>query len=51
MGKYWPAMDIADACVLQLAEHYPRASIITTDLRDFSIYRRPNGQTLTLIHP
>ena len=51
MGKYWPTMDIADACVLQLAERYPRARIITTDLRDFSIYRRPDGRALNLIHP
>ena len=51
MGKYWPAMDIADACVLLLAGRYPRAKIITTDLRDFRIYRRPGGQALNLIHP
>lgn len=49
--KYWPIMDIADACVLLLAERYPRAKIITTDLRDFRIYRRPSGQALNLIHP
>ena len=51
MAKYWPTMDIADACVLLLAERYPRAKIITTDLRDFRIYRRPGGQTLNLLHP
>jgi predicted nucleic acid-binding protein len=51
MAKYWPSMDIADACVLQLAERFPRARIVTTDLRDFSIYRRPRGQPLNLIHP
>jgi predicted nucleic acid-binding protein len=51
VAKYWPAMDVADGCVLQLAERFPRARIITTDLRDFGIYRRRNGQPLALIHP
>lgn len=49
--KYWPKMDVADGCVLQLAERFPRAKIITTDLRDFGIYRRARGQPLNLIHP
>jgi predicted nucleic acid-binding protein len=51
VAKYWPAMDLADGCVLHLAERYPRAKIITTDLRDFGVYRRGQGQTLNLIHP
>lgn len=51
VAKYWPAMDVADGCVLQLAARFPRAKIITTDLRDFTIYRRPHGQPLNLIHP
>lgn len=51
MAKYWPAMDVADACILSLADRFPRAHIITTDLRDFCIYRRREGQALNLIHP
>lgn len=51
VSKYWPTMDVADGCVLQLADRFPRAKIITTDLRDFSIYRRTRGQPLNLIHP
>jgi predicted nucleic acid-binding protein len=51
VAKYWPAMDVADGCVLQLAARYPRARILTTDLRDFSIYRRKDGRSLDLIHP
>lgn len=51
VSKYWPAMDVADGCVLRLAERFPRATIITTDRRDFGIYRRPGGQSLALIHP
>lgn len=49
--KYWPTMDVADGCVLELAERFPRARIITTDLRDFGIYRRQRNQPLQLIHP
>lgn len=51
VAKYWPMMDVADGCVLQLAKRYPRAKIITTDLRDFSVYRRADGEALNLIHP
>jgi predicted nucleic acid-binding protein len=49
--KYWPTMDVADGCVLHLADRYSRAKVITTDLRDFHIYRRPQGQLLNLIYP
>jgi predicted nucleic acid-binding protein len=51
VAKYWPNMDVADGCVLQLADRFPRAKIITTDVRDFSIYRRRRGQLFDLIHP
>lgn len=51
MMKYWPRMDIADGCVLQLSERFPKAKIITIDQRDFSIYRRSRGQALPLICP
>jgi predicted nucleic acid-binding protein len=50
MMKYWPRMDLADACVLSLAERNPQARIITTDLRDFGVYRI-NGKPLPLIAP
>lgn len=51
MAKYWPEMDVADGCVLRLAERFPQAKIITTDLRDFSVYRRNRNERLQLIHP
>lgn len=51
MMKYWPRMDIADGCILQLSERFPKAKIITIDRRDFSIYRRIRGQALPLIYP
>ncbi len=51
VAKYWPAMDVADGCVLQLAERYPRAKVITTDVRDFRVYRRNRNEPILLIHP
>ena len=51
MEKYWPHMDLADGCVVKIAEMFPRAKIITTDVRHFSVYRRQRNQPLNLIHP
>lgn len=51
VAKYWPLMDVADGCVLQLANRYPRARVLTTDVRDFRIYRKADGQSPDLIHP
>ena len=44
-------MDVADGCVLQLAERFPRAKVITTDVRDFRVYRRNRNELIQLIHP
>lgn len=49
--KYWPFIDLADACVMDLGERHSRARIITTDVRDFRIYRRRNGAPFAIIHP
>lgn len=50
MLKYWPRMDVADACILAVALKNPQARIITTDIRDFTLYRL-NDQPLPLIIP
>jgi predicted nucleic acid-binding protein len=36
-----PRMDFADACAVVLARGSDRAFVLTTDFRDFSIYRVP----------
>ena len=41
MCDYAPAMDYADACAVLLARKYRGAVVLTTDHRDFSIYRVP----------
>jgi hypothetical protein len=44
-------MQFADACLVRLAELHPAASVLTTDTRDFSIYRRNGKERLQLIAP
>lgn len=47
----YPQMDAGDASLVVLSEQFPKAKIITTDVRDFGIYRRFRNQPLPLIHP
>jgi len=39
-------MDIADTCIVRLAELNPDATILTTDKADFSVYRTRAGAKL-----
>jgi predicted nucleic acid-binding protein len=39
--RWAPRMDFADACAVLLAQRYTRAFVLTTDFRDFSVYRVP----------
>lgn len=49
--KYGKRMDLADAGVVRLAELFPKAMVLTTDLADFWIYRRNRTEPIPLIHP
>ena len=49
--KYGKQMDLADAGIVRLAEIFPKAKVITTDVRDFRIYRRNRNDPIPLIHP
>ena len=49
--KYGSRMDLADACVLRLAEIVPGAVVITLDKKDFSVYRMHRDDPVTLLHP
>jgi hypothetical protein len=51
IAKYWPTIDVADGCVLQLAERSPKAKVIITDVRDFRICRRNRNDPIPLIQP
>jgi hypothetical protein len=50
MMKY-DRMDAADASLVALSETHRSAKIITTDRRDFSVYRRFGRQRLPVILP
>lgn len=50
MLKY-PSMDAADASLVCLAETFPKASLITTDRRDFRPCRGLRNRALNLIVP
>jgi hypothetical protein len=50
LGHY-PQMDAGDASLGVLSELHPQAKIITTDVRDFTVYRRFRHAALPLIHP
>lgn len=39
--RWAPRMDFADACAVVLARHFERAFVLTTDFRDFSVYKVP----------
>ena len=49
--KYGKRMDLADAAIVRMAELFPKAKVITTDIEDFRIYRRNRNESLLLLHP
>jgi len=50
MGKY-AQMDLADASLVVLSERYPHAKLITTDRRDFTVYRRNDNNPVPCLMP
>jgi len=50
LAKY-PFMDAGDASLVVLSERIPKAKIVTTDVRDCTVYRRFRDEPLPLIHP
>jgi hypothetical protein len=44
-------MDFGDATLVVLSELYPRAKLVTLDVRDFTIYRRSDGTPVPIIAP
>lgn len=43
--------DLADLCLIRLSELHPRLPVITTDVRDFRVYRRGRREVIPLLHP
>jgi len=43
--------DLAELCLVRMSELHPKHSVITTDGRDFRIYRRNKREVIPLICP
>ena len=43
--------DLADLCLIVLSEMNPKIPVLTTDLKDFRVYKRGRRETIPLIHP
>ena len=43
--------DLADLCLIRLSELNPKLPVITTDVRDFRVYRRGRREMIPLLHP
>ncbi len=43
--------DLADLCLIRMSELYSRHSVITTDRKDFRIYRRHKREVIPIICP
>ncbi len=48
---HYPKMDAGDASLVVLSELHPKARLVTTDTRDFTVYRRFGDERLPLIRP
>ena len=51
MDKYGERMDLADATLVRLSELFADCQVLTTDYKDFSIYRRHGRQSIPLLTP
>lgn len=43
--------DLCDLCVVRMSELFPKHQVITTDRRDFSIYKRNKRDTIPVLFP
>jgi len=43
--------DLCDLCVVRMSELFPEHQVITTDRRDFTVYRRNQRELIPLILP
>lgn len=43
--------DLADLCLVRMSELHPRLPVITTDVRDFRVYKRNAREAIPLVSP
>ena len=51
LDRYGERMDYADACLVRLSELHREHTIVTTDAKDFRVYRRFRREPLPLLVP
>ncbi|MBA2434767.1 MAG: PIN domain-containing protein [Verrucomicrobiota bacterium] len=51
LSAKYAQMDFSDAAVVRLSEIYPRAIVLTTDTKHFSVYRRFRTKRVAMVHP
>ena len=52
LGKYQDlGMDLADACLVRIAELDPTAVIFTLDREDFTVYRKHGNKPVPCVFP
>ena len=51
LSKYGKRMDLADACIVRMAELTKSCVVITTDRADFGSYRRNGRDVIPLLAP
>lgn len=50
-AKYAPRMQLADACIVRMAEMEANCRVFTVDREDFSLYRRQRKQLIPCVFP
>ena len=43
--------DLADLCIIRMSELHPKHIVITTNLKDFRIYRRNKREAIPILCP
>ena len=43
--------DLADLCLIRMSELHPKYPVLTTDRKDFSVYRRGRREMIPLVCP
>jgi predicted nucleic acid-binding protein len=43
--------DLADLCLIRMSELHPNLPVLTTDVRDFRVYRRGRREAIPIVFP
>lgn len=43
--------DLADLCLIRMSELHPKLPVLTTDVRDFRVYRRGRREAIPIVFP